>query len=241
MATTIQGTFTLRQCLELTKQSKEYRSRFEYKKRDRIKVIKIKKIQYFDRDRIGAPSVLYEIITQSTPQYKPYIGKDKRGRLRKSQRSIKHDYDCILQVDKLSIDTVHWRGRVGFLRKIKPAPQIQVATIHKATRAKWVKLSTKQGKTLKEQKEWLNKKINAHKKKARYLSDGDYQAQKMGINLDFIYRAMFAWKKHGHLYQKGGYIESRPSKLNPQNIPFLPKHMILLVEELLKQGILKQG
>lgn len=230
MPNTINGTYTLKQVLSFTRD--QYKSRFDYVKRDKLKFIRVKKIQYYSDIRPGNPTVLYEIQTQSTPQYKPYVNaKDKRGRFRRSQRSIRHDYDCILQMDKLSLNTIYWRGAVGKLKKIRPAPQAKIAQIRRETMEKW----KKRYKT----KELLDKVIRRHRRQAKYLSEGDYQAQEHGINLDFIYRCMFAWKFHGHLYQLGGYIENRPSKLNTRNIVFFPKHFILLIKAMMEHGIIK--
>lgn len=229
MGNVIQGTYTIKEVLLLQNQS-DFKTRFDYKKRDKVKMIRVRSIKYFDKDRIGAPSIMYEIITNSTPQYYPYI-KSNATRHTRSQTKIKHDYECILQMSELSINTKFWRFRVGKLKKIVPAPQDKIKTIRRETMSKWKKLYPDKIK--------LNKIIEQHKKKALYISDGDYQAREKGINLDFIYRCMYAAKVHGHLYQRGGFIENRPSTLNPNNILFFPKHMISLIEELMKRGILK--
>ncbi len=239
MGNVINGTYTIRQVMNFTRDS-NFKSRFDYKKRDRVKMVKIKTIKYFESDREGAPTILYEIMSKSTPQYKPYFtGKDSRGRKRKSQRKVKHDYETVLQMDRLSINTKNWRARVGTLKKIKPAPQNQIQTIHRETSAKWKKQSEKKFKLKKDQAKWLKETKENHRKKAKYLSDGDYQAQVHGLNLDFIYRCQFVYKINNHLYQLGGYIENRPSTLNPDNIVFFPKHLIAIIEVLMNNGVLK--
>jgi len=226
MPNLIQGTYTIKEVMNFTKQSK-FNTRFDYQKRDKVKVIRVRSITFYDKDRKDAPLRKYSIITQSSPNYKPYVRKGF-----KTQRRIKHEYECELQMDRLSLNTVNWRGRVGKLKKISKAPQQQVKTVYRETMANWKK-------QYKNKPGLLKRRIASHKRNARYESDGDWQAQVKGINLDFIYRAMYAYKIHGHLYQKGGYIEARKSKLNPNNIVFFPKHMISLIEALMIRGILK--
>lgn len=239
MANVIQGTYSVREVFHMTEQS-EFKTRFENAKRDKVKVIRIKKIQYFKKDREGAPLVLYEIETQSTPQYYPYYTrKDNRGRTRKTQRKIKHEYDITFQFDRLSIDTKNWRGVVGRLGKIEDPPFEKVKTIPREKMARWKK---------KYSKKILERKIRNHRNRAKYLNKGDYLAQEKGLMLDFLYRCAWVYKNNGHLYERGGYKAAlylrQPPKAeftNKKRIMFFTKHQIILLNELMNRGYLGEG
>lgn len=235
----IKGTYSLRQVLLFTHQA--FGTRFFYEKRDVLKRIYVRKVIELFPDREGAPDIRYEITTRSYPQYKPYINK-MRGKV---QRSVHHDYDITLEMDELSMDTPFWKARVGTGKLIRKAPKSLVKTIDRVTRSRWMKerdIKLKNAKDAKEKKtieEAYKKKISDHIKKAPYLNDGDYNAQVNGINLDFAYRDAYAFKSHGHLYGKWQYKLDRPSKINPKNIMFLPKHLIRVLEVLLQKGIIE--
>lgn len=229
-----QGTYTIQQVLEFTNQSK-FKNRFEYAKRDRVKVIKVKKVHFYDSDRKSAPEIRWEIITSSTPQYKPYApSKDKRGRYRKSQRSIKHEYDItfVFGREGITLNTTQWKMAVGSMKKVpKNIPQNLIGQIKKKTRER---LEKRYGKNSTKYKEEIAK----IKKRAKYVSEGDYIAQVHGINLDFIYRFAYVYWKFGHLFGRN-YYGNVPAKItNKQNIMAFPKHAIVVIKELMKQGVL---
>lgn len=226
MARTIDGTFTIKEVMQLTYQYA--RSRFKYKRRDVVKRIVIKQIKTFTPDRRNQPTVSYIIQSSSYPQYKPYT--DGSGRRR--QRKVKHEYEVVLQMDRLSLNTKTWKGRLGSQGAWEKRPaQRHVKTIYRETREEWKKrYGPKQ----------LKEEIKKHKERANYLDVGDYNARVKGINGDFLFRCAFPWNHHGHLFgrQIGAY--NVPTvKTNPKYVMFFPKHIINVVEVLMTKGILK--
>lgn len=231
-----QGTYTLQQLFNFTSQSK-FKTRFRNAKRDRVKFVTVKKIHFYSKKRPTLPELRYEIISKSTPQYKPYApSKDKRGRWRKSQNSIVHEYETIFIFgdEGITLNTTKWAMRVGSMKKWPDKiPQNKVAQIHKDTRERLIR---KYGKNTTKYKEEIQK----IKKRAKYISDGDYVAQELGINGDFIFRLAYPLWRLGHLYSRNYYGNVPAVKTNPKNIPFLPKHAIVILTELMKQGVLTQ-
>lgn len=218
MANVIQGTHTIREVLNLTRQYVP--NRFSYRSRDVIKRISIRKVTQLHPDRPGAPSVKYRIITYSYPQYGKFKNIKTKGA--KKQRTIRHQYDTIMEMDRLSIDTRHWKMRVGSGKdwESKP-PQKFIKQIYQETRKKWNK-----------------KRIERHKKSAKYLDVGDYNAAR-GLNGDFVFRCMHAYYRAGHLFgdpRKG----RQPSSLNRNDVVFFTKHQIHIVETLMASGVLKK-
>lgn len=231
MAQTLDGTFTIKQVLAFTKQ--KFKTRFKYTKRDRIKMIRIKTIRFYNADRTKAPTIKYEIVSQSTPNYSPYL-RDKRGRKHKYQRTIHHEYDTIFQFgsEGITVNTKQWKSVTGSMRKIpKKIPQDKVGTVFRETSKRWKKLYSA---------EEYKRKIRSHKKRAKYVSTGDYIAQVYGINLDFIYRQAYVYKKFGHLYGRNYNPQgNQPPKItNPQQVMFFNKHQIAIIKILLSRGIL---
>jgi hypothetical protein len=111
------GGWTLRRLIQNTYAHMETRSRFTYQTRDMVKVIRIEKTDVYDGKNPGQARTKFTIRTQSTPQYYPYYTKkDAQGRPRKRQIKHKHQYQVIIQLDRLSID-VPFRGRVGAMGK----------------------------------------------------------------------------------------------------------------------------
>lgn len=224
MPNDINGTVTLQQAIENT--DKFFPTRWDTKKRDVIKRIRIRTIAYLSPDRPGQPQVAYHIISQSWPQYKPYYtGKNKRGKPIKYQRSVKHQYNIILEMDKLSLSTTQWKLTLGTMKKwVKKPPQASVKQIYAETRKKWSK-----------------KQIETHKKKrGLYLDIGDYNSRKLGINADFIFRCAYAYWKNGHLYGRNYYGNVPAIRTNPNSIVFLPKHVLNMVEQLMHAGLMKR-
>ena len=165
-------------------------------------------------------------LISSWPQYYPYYTRlDSRGRPRRYQRKISHHYDINLEMDRLSINTYYWSGRLGSGKVWNTHPsQSKIKTLYPQNRARW-----------------SPKRKAAHKKKAKYLDIGDFNSQENGINADWIFRCSFAWWLHGHLFGRN-YHGNRPASIrNPQSIMFLPKHMINLIEMLLQRGVLKDN
>jgi len=115
MPVPITNEFTLR---KLVQNSYQYmRNRFDNLERDSVRMIRVIKVHVYDAKEPGKARTTYRILSQSTPQYWPYFTqKDSRGRLRRTQRKYKHQYEVVIQVDKLSID-VPFKGRTGADRK----------------------------------------------------------------------------------------------------------------------------
>jgi hypothetical protein len=102
-----------------------------------VKVIRIEKMDVYDGKQPGQARTKFIIRTQSTPQYCPYYTKkDSRGRSRKRQMKYRHEYQVVIQLDKLSID-VPFKGRIGAMgrwdfgpngkaRKIKQGRNVKI-------------------------------------------------------------------------------------------------------------------
>ena len=216
---------TIKQILQVTQQYAP--NRYIYRKRDVVKKILIKEVIEVERhDLEGEPRkrTKYVIESKSFPQYYPYFTqKDSRGRSRRYQRTTSHHYDINLEMDRLSINTYYWSGRLGSGKIWNTSPpQSQIKAIYPANK-----------------KRWSAQRKAAHKRKAKYLDTGDYNSQVNGINADFIFRCSYSWWLHGHLFSRN-YFGNVPAQVtNPQSIMFLPKHMINLIEMLLQKGILK--
>jgi hypothetical protein len=113
MPSPIRNNWTLRKLLLSTYQHQETKTRYDYKIRDMVKVIRIEKTDVYDGKKPGQARTKFIIRTQSTPQYWPYYTKkDSRGRPRKKQIKYRHQYQVVIQLDKLSID-VPVKIRVG--------------------------------------------------------------------------------------------------------------------------------
>lgn len=111
MPSPIENDWTLTKLLQNTYRYE--RSRFVYKLRDHVKGIKIEKVTVYDGRNPGEARTKYVIRTDSTPQYHPYFTKkDNRGRERSYQRKYHHQYQVVIQMDKLSM-SVPFKGRVG--------------------------------------------------------------------------------------------------------------------------------
>jgi hypothetical protein len=220
MANVIQGTYTIRQVLNFTRQYVP--NRFSYRSRDVIKRITVQRVTNLSPDRPGEPSVKYRIITYSYPQYGNYL--KQKGPKAKQQRTIRHQYDTVFEVDRLSVDTVHWRMRVGTGRDwVEKPPQKAIKQIYPENRKRWDK-----------------KRITRHRKTAKYLDVGDYNARVKGINADFCFRCAYAYWRAGHLYGDPRKARQPSNVTNPKYIMFFTKHAIHIIETLLANGVLKR-
>lgn len=247
MAQKLVGVFTLRQMIYLTK--KNAQTRFIYKKRDVLKKILIKNIIHLHPDRMSKPNRRLEILTFSYPQYGNYLKYTDYSK----QRKFRHEYDNILAVEadengKFSVDSTKWKYRLGSEKVPKKSiNQSLVKTIFRETSAKWKKElakkynvekvkgdSKKVKELLKKQKDEYKRKVDLHIKNAKYVDLGDFWSKEQGINADFIFRVAPVLQVYGHLYGKN------QMKIIPKNSskPFLPKHALNLIEQLIKKGIL---
>jgi hypothetical protein len=75
--------------------------------------------------------------------------------------------------------------------------------------------------------------------KGKYLSVGDYNIVKKGINPDFYFRVEYIAHIEGCLFGKPYAIGMPDKKTNKYGIPFLSKHAVWIVKTLLAKGILK--
>ncbi len=194
----INNRWTLKRLIQNTHMHDYSKSRLSYKIRDMVKTIRVeKRNEYQIREDVWRTS--FRITTQSYPQYYPYYTrKDSQGRPRQSQRTYKHTYETIIQLDSLSIN-VPVKLRLGADKK------------------------------------W---RFNS---KTRKLPNGriiESDNIKNGINGDFFFRCEYVYKKEGILFGRN-WANGPPTKRNPQNIVFLPKHLLSVVETLMNRGILK--
>lgn len=250
MSKSINGTFTLKEMLNSTYHSR-YKTRFEYSKRDVLKTIILIKETTLHPDQKSAPTVNLIIKTYSYPQYKPYTNFTKYVK----QRKFRHEYDNCLTIasdedGSFSVNSVNWKYRLGSQKKwVDHPPQNKVKTIYRETAQKWkleyekeiIKIKSKykgneKEKQLKLAKTKYNQKKIDHKKSAKYLDVGSYNAEELSINGDFYFRCQSCYSYYNHLYGRN----TAPDIDNELEHPFATKHMIALVGALLKIGILKE-
>lgn len=249
MPNIIDGNISLRQLIQNTYRSK-FRSRFKYKTRDVLKKVIIIKQTTLHPDRLNSPTITYIFRSYSYPQYTPY-NKHVSGNAK--QRKYKHQYDQVLSIvaddnGKFSMDSTDWKYRLGSQKKWQDnVPQSKVKTIYKETQEKWKKEKFEKRerlirrysgevlkKKIKQLDEEFKKKIEQHKKSAPYLDKGDYCSRVLGINGDFAFRCQKAYQAFGHLYGR----MTEPGCSDDLINMFAPKHMLALIDFLIKIGIL---
>jgi len=104
--------WTIRKLIENSYYHKK--NRFDYKDRDVLRSVIIKKISVYEGKDPGEARTKFEITSRSYPQYKPYYkGKDVRGRPIQYQRTYRHEYQVTIQMDTLSIDDDRIHLRTG--------------------------------------------------------------------------------------------------------------------------------
>lgn len=219
MANIIHGTYTIKDVIMKTWQF--YGNRFEYRERDVIRRITVQEIRVLNPDRPGEPSIKYRIMTRSYPQYYPY-NKGRASGVR--QRMHFHDYESIIELDRLSLNTVHWKARLGSPKNWENHPPQGI--IHSIYRENLNR--------------WSRDQIRRHRESRHtYLNVGDYNAKKNGINGDFYFRCAWPYQKYGHLYGRR-YNNNLPTPVtNPNEIVFFPKHLLRVIEVLMNNGVLK--
>lgn len=91
------------------------KNRFDYSERDVLRRIVIRKVSVYDGKNPGEARTRYDIQSFSYPQYPPYYmsNKTKWGHPRTKQRTYKHQYDIIIQMEKLSLDCDAIKLRTG--------------------------------------------------------------------------------------------------------------------------------
>jgi hypothetical protein len=250
MSKKINGTFTLKEILNTTYHSK-YENRFEYAERDVLKTIIVVKETTLHPDQKEAPTITYTFRTYSYPQYSPY---NKHTKYLK-QRKHKHQYDQTLTIEadedgSFSVNTVNWKYRLGSQRKWDSnPPQSKLKSIKTETKAKWKdqylfecekiknkKISKQEkDKLLKKAKSDYNQKTINQRKKGEYLDSGDYNSRVNGLNGDWVFRCQNTYSYFNHLYGRNTYPEGEIDKI----YIFAPKHLIRLLNSLVKLGLIK--
>jgi hypothetical protein len=175
-------------------------SRLDTKRRDIVGRIVVQRVLTYDGRNPGEARTTYRVLSFSYPNYSPYLRKDSRGRFRRTQRTYKHQYQVVIQLDRLSID-VPFRGRVGAEKKFD-----------------------------------FSKKGRPRVVNGRVKEGTNYER---GINADFFLRCEWVWKEQEILFGRC-YANGPPRVTNPLNIVFAPKHMLNVIEQLMKMGILRQ-
>lgn len=248
MANVINGTFTLSQMLENTWKTKK--TRFEYQERDVLKKVVVIKQTVLHPDRPNEPTITLICRSFSYPNYSPYNNHVKNGG---KQRKTRHQYDQVFSIEtdsngQFSMESTNWKYRLGSQKKWQYAvPQNKVKTIYRETLSKWKKDYEKEceqikkknsGETklkkLKEAKKKYDKRKADHRKSAPYLDKGDFNSRVNGINGDFCFRCQKSFQTFGHLY---GRMTEESCSDSLENV-FCPKHMLALIDFLIKRGIL---
>ena len=247
MSKTIDGTFSLRQLVENTYKTK-FRTRFKYKVRDVLKKVIIIKETTLNPDSKSSPTITYVFKSFSYPSYGVYLKHTSANK----QRKYKHQYDQVLSIvaddnGKFSMDSTDWKYRLGSQKKWQDnVPQSKVKTIYRETLARWREEYEKECNAIKrrfageqktkkllEAKKKFDKRKEQHRRTAPYLDKGDFNSRVRGINGDFSFRAQSAFAYWGHLYGRNSENYSQ----DPENM-FAPKHMLALIDFLIKIGIL---
>ena len=218
MGNVLEGIFSIKDVMQMTYQSK-FKNRYDNKERDVLKSITINTVKKFNVDRLDSVEVKYLATTSSYPQYKPYI--NVKGKHSKTQRKIKHSYDIIFETTELSLTNTKWKLRVGSQKIPRKAPQSEINSIYRENLKLWSKQRIKQHR--------------ASKKK--YLNSGDWMAQVLGVNGDFLYRQEFVFAFNNHLFGRNRATYP-PDITNPMKIMFFGKHELRFFEVLMQKGIL---
>jgi hypothetical protein len=113
MPSKLAGVWSIQNLLDVTAQAAQ--TRFEYMIRDVVKsAVRIQKVTTYDGKNPGEGITKYVCQSSSYPQYYPYLTKkDSRGRARTYQRTHRHTYDVIIQVNTLSLSQAGVKIRTG--------------------------------------------------------------------------------------------------------------------------------
>lgn len=103
MPSPIRNDYTIRMLVQNT--YTHMKNRFDYKERDVLKGIIIRKVLVYDGKQPGKARTVYHVKSSSYPQYKPYYTEMSLwSHYRRKQRTYKHEYEVVIALDKLSID-----------------------------------------------------------------------------------------------------------------------------------------
>ena len=201
----IQG-FTVRQLIYGTYTF--FRGRVENAERDSVKVLQIQKVSVYDGLAPGEARTKYVIRSQSNPQYYPYYQpKDTRGRPHKAQRTTYHQYDVVIQMDKMHVDSPI-RFRTGADCRWIFGPK---------ARAQWA--PRPKGASRDRQRRLLREDVNVAR----------------GRNGDFFFRLEYVLWNAGNLFGRN-WTNGPPNQTNPQQIPFFDKHAWTVIQYLIMKG-----
>ncbi len=104
--------YTIKKLVQNTWTHKQ--NRFRYRERDVLKSIIIKEVNVYDGKEPGEARTTFKIESRSYPQYYPYYSRlDVRGRPRTKQRTYRHEYEVVIQMDSLSINDDRIKLRTG--------------------------------------------------------------------------------------------------------------------------------
>jgi hypothetical protein len=227
-----EGTFTIRQVLQFTNIMFPDRYSRRIPEKERLTGIHISEVTRYEWPekqsltpgvRVEAvPKKYYRIVSTLRPRHKVLqIG----GNLRLLGKNIQSSYEIIFETDELSLDTKHWKIRLGSGRLWQDAPTHALASIPKIARERNVGIQ-----------EWLRTRSP---RAALFMNKSDWNSLVLGINADFLFRCSFVYKKFGHLfgYTQGPANFRPPVKTNPFGVLFFPKHIINFFEVLMEMGV----
>lgn len=225
------GTFTLRQVLLLT--HRHFPQRFRTRVGEELRIVHLEITKVHHREYATLASIragktpesrdYYRIVTYLEPKYKV---RKINGSTRVFGRKVTKSYQIILEIDRLSVDTKHWRIRLGtgkIWRKVNGDRFMAITKKERALNPNTAQLS----------------KTKALKSNS-FLNEGDWNALALGLNADFIFRCSYIYKKYGHLYGTTQGLPDRlpPNKTNPKGIMFFPKHILNFLDLLTQMKIL---
>lgn len=229
------GTFTIRQILMVTNALYPNRYALRVPEKERMARMVVQEFTKFVWPRgpqtpgqpvHAVPQKYWRITTFLKPRYKKIR---MNGNLRLLGRHIQNSYQIIFETDELSIDSRHWKIRLGSDREWQRAPQHALASLPPHERENNVDLQ-----------EWLRTRSGRQK---LFLNSSDWNSMVLGINPDFLFRCSYVYKRYGHLHgvTRGLANIAAPVKTNPEMIMFFPKHILNFFETLMQMGVLKQG
>lgn len=232
---------TIAQIYQYTYQNPHTYNRFEYGERDIVKTsIKIIKRTSYVKNKEGkwsAPEEKLYVVSSSYPQYGEYLNVRTKGA--KRQRKIKHTYNIELVIQNTPNGYSYFdskiKWRVGsYCKWPKSIKQSLTKQVHLDTRKK---LEKKYSKLPPKQKvEMIRREIERIRKHGKFVSDGDAISTLYGLNGDWYWRVSYLAMQNDCVI--GRVYTTEPPKENIRFV-FFDKHMIQLLNYLMKRGIIK--
>jgi hypothetical protein len=223
---------TLMQVLQHTYNSK-FKNRDLYMKRDVLVTVKIIEKKVFDKVEKKIKATYYQIkaISFSYPNYGKYI----TGKSGNKQRKYKHEYTHTLELIELKLSSI-FRYRLGSEKKWNDSPpknMVQSVSLRERDLIK-TRLASQYKVKSKAQEEY-SKILKQRKAQGKFLDVGDYNSRVNGINGDFYFRLQNVLSKFGALYGRKYPVVSE----EVIQFPFLPKHLIRVLNYLFQKNIIK--